>query len=118
MPDAKQPTPEEAEKMQHVAVAGATAAAAGEDAGPPMRAERDRQQLPMSDEDIDKIASALNDKNIQSLRELGAFDPPPEAVQPPEHHAPPAPGEQPPAPGEQPPPAPEKRTWAHKFMGV
>lgn len=113
----KQPTPEDTAAMQQVAVAGAQAAAAGEDAGPPMRAERDRQQLAMSDEDIDKIATALNEKNIQSLRDLGAFDPPPEPVHPPENQAPPAPGEQPP-PGDQPAPAPEKRTWAHKFMGV
>ena len=125
----KQPTPEDTQKMQDVASAGAAAAASGppegasERASEAMRAERDRTSLPMSDQDIDRIAGALSPKLIEGFRTEGAFDPPPEPAQPPANTAPPPPGEadgsQAPAPAGEPAPAPpRKRTFAHRYMGV
>jgi hypothetical protein len=111
------------QKGQQVAQAGAAAAAtappeqAAEQAAAAMRAERDRVKLEMSDEDIDRIASALSPKLLDGFQERGAFDPPPEAVQPPPPPVP-APGEEATAATAEPAPAPQKRTFAHRFMGV
>ena len=122
----QQPSQAEAmQKGQQVAQAGAAAAAssppeeAQANAAEAMRAERDRVKLEMSDEDIDRIASALSPKLLDGFQERGAFDAPPEPVTPP---PPPVP-----APGEEATsaeaateaaPAPVKRTFAHRYMGV
>lgn len=123
------PTPEQMQQMQSVSQAGAQAAATAEPgqeqeaAREAMRSARDRVNLQMSDEDIDRVAAALSPKLIEGFREHGAFDPPPEAVHaPPERQAPPPPGEEQPAPppaagAEAPPQAPRKRTVAERFFG-
>ena len=93
------PTSDDVQKGQSVAQAGAAAAAGappGEEqqqAATAMRAEADRQNLKMSDEDIDRIASVLSPKLLDGFEERGAFDPPPEAVQAPPNIAPAAPGD-------------------------
>jgi hypothetical protein len=121
----QQPTADDQQRAQSVAQAGAAAAASGpaegasERAGEAMRAERDRVKLDMSDNDIDRLASMLSPKLIEGFRQQGAFDPPPEPPAPPPNQAPPAPGEQQqPAAAGEPAPAPVKRTFAHRFMGV
>jgi hypothetical protein len=130
------PTAEDHAKLTAVADAGAKAAAdaptpeqATQDAKQAMRDERDRQQLPMSDEDLDKVATLLVGKTIAEFEQRGAFDPPPEPVAPSvPREAPPAPGAEDaavaagetPPPGAAPPdPAPQKRpTFAQRFMGL
>jgi hypothetical protein len=123
-----QPSPEDRRKMEEVAQAGAEAAATGppegatDRAGAAMRAERDRVDLKMSDEDIDRIAGALSPKLIDGFRDAGAFDAPPEPPRPPANTAPPAPGETaepaPAAAAGEPAPAPRRQTFAHRFMGI
>jgi hypothetical protein len=118
------PSAEDAAKMQQVAAAGTaaatepgqTAAQATEKAKAAMKAERDRVQLKMSDEDIDQVAKRLSAVLTADLEARGAFDTPPDAVRPPtQPTVPEAPHNANPA--EQPPQPPQKRTWAHKFMG-
>jgi len=120
------PGPEDQAKLQAVANAGAKAAAEAppgqesDEAKEAMKAERDRQQLPMSDQDLDKIADLFVSKTIEQFEQRGAFDPPPEPV------APAVPREAPPAPGHEEgaaaaadatPVTPQKRTFAQRFMG-
>jgi hypothetical protein len=123
-----QPGTEDMAKIQAVADAGAQAAAqapdpeqATQDAKQAMKDERDRQQLPMSDEELDKVADLFVGKTIAKFEERGAFDPAPEPVAPAvPREAPPAPGQEeasaaPDAPAE---PAPQRTTFAQRFMGV
>lgn len=114
---------EQMEKGQQVAQAGAQAAAsvppeqAPEAARDAMRSERDRIGFSeLTDEDIDKFAAALSPKLIEGFRAQGAFDPPPEPVRAPQNQAPPPPTDEPEA--AEPAPAPTKRTFAHRFMGI
>ena len=118
------PTAEDAAKMQQVAAAGTAAATepgqtpaeATANAREAMKAERDRVQLKMSDEDIDEVAKRLSAVLTADLEARGAFDAPPQPVGAPQQPTvPDAPG--PPNAAEQPPQPPQKRTWAHKFMG-
>src|ERR1700747_3063244 len=83
------PSPEDQAKMTAVANAGAQPAAeapnpeqATQDAKQAMKDERDRQQLPMSDAELDKIADLFVGKTIAKFEERGAFEPPPEPVAP------------------------------------
>jgi hypothetical protein len=116
---------EQMEKGQQVAQAGAQAAAsvppeqAPDAARDAMRSERDRIGFSeLTDEDIDKFAAALSPKLIEGFRAQGAFDPPPEPVQAPANAAPPPPGDEGAAAAAEPAPAPQKRTFAHRFMGI
>lgn len=121
MPDEPM-TAEELQKSQAVAAAGGEAAIAApadrrqEDTARAMRAERDRVDAKLSDEEVDDIAS----KFIEKLQEVGAFDPPPEPVQGPANQAPPAPSEpasSPAEPAQPAPAAPVKLTFADRYMG-
>jgi hypothetical protein len=122
MADQNEPTADDQVKAQQVAVAGAQAAAegpaesAGDRAAAAMKQKRDEIQFAkMTDEDIDKLCDAF----VTKLDERGAFEPPPEPPRAPPA-APAAPGEVSPAAmesGEPVPAAPQKRTWAHRFMG-
>lgn len=128
MSEQKQPTVEDMAKMQAVATAGGQAASTAEtpeeakrNARQAMREEADRQDLKIPDEELDRIADALGGRIVDMFEQRGAFDPPPEPVQPPAQ--PTAPAETPGAPAEQAaqepaPQQPQKRTWAHRFMGV
>jgi hypothetical protein len=127
---AAMPTPEDQAKMQAVANAGAKAAAEAppghetDEAKEAMKAERDRQQLPMTDQELDRIADLFVSKTIQQFEERGAFDPPAEPV------APAVPREAPAAPGREEagaaqaeaadaaPVVPQKRSFAQRFMGA
>ena len=135
----QQPSAEDMSKLNAVGQAGAVAAANAEspetaqaDAKKAMRAERDKQHLSMSDDDIDRVADTFVGKVIDQFEQRGAFDPPPEPVAapppPPAAGPPPAAADAaagPPAPaadggsaGPDPvPQAPRKRTFADKFMG-
>jgi len=129
MPDQNQAAttadvPEDAQKAQQVAQAGAEAATTGGDAAQAMKDEARRVQLDIPDEIIEKMAKAISDQNIAALEQRGAFDTPPEPVRGP-HEPAQAPegadqarGEQPPEQPDEPAPAPVKRTWAHRFLGV
>ena len=114
-----EPTAKDYEDMQAVSAAGASARAKGEDPAEAMKNERDdRGFVKLDDETIDKLAKQLNQLNIESFREAGAFDPPPAPPSPPEQPvAPPAPAE---TPAEQAAAAPpqQKRTPAHRFLGI
>ena len=115
------PTSEDQAKAAQVAQAGAGAAASGGDPAQAMREERDRVKLEMSDEDIERVAARLNELNIAEFENRGAFEPPPDRVQaPPPNQAPPAPGagEEPPPPADEQPQVPQKRTAAHRFLGL
>ena len=119
MTDQQQPpTPQELEQMQNVSQAGAAAAAEGNDPAAAMKEERDRVGLAkLSDEDIDAIAQRFNELNVEEFRKRGAFDPPPAPVSPPaQPQAPPTPGDQPADEAHTPPP--QKRTPAHRFLGL
>ena len=143
MPEAKKqppsagvpPTPEDQAKLAAVAQAGAVAAANEPDpdqasaaAKEAMKGERDRQQLPMSDAELDQIADKFVNLTIQRFEERGAFDPPPDPVAPAmPREAPPAPGQEdaalaaaagPPDPAGDAAPAPQRTTFAQRFMGV
>jgi hypothetical protein len=125
----RQPTPEEMEKMMAVSQKGAEAAERPAESQEQrksnvkeaMKEERDRQDLAqMSDEDIDRIADAFVGKAIAAFEERGAFDPPPERVQPASPPpAPPAPGQEAEAAAAaaEAAPAPQKQSWAQRFMG-
>jgi hypothetical protein len=131
MPAAKkppqQPSADEMENVSAVARAGGEAAAAApsaeqarSDARAAMREEADRRDVKLSAEDIDQIATVSVDKMIEQFEARGAFDRAPEPVQAPAQAAP-APGDESSqsavGAGEQAPQTPQKRTWAHKFMG-
>lgn len=134
MAEQQTPTPEEVQQAQaartaapvgtplsQVAQAGAAAAASGGDPAQAMRDERDRVQLQMSDEDIERVAARLNELNVAEFQQRGAFDPPPERIQaPPADLAPPPPGagEETPPPADEKPQVPQKRTAAHRFLGL
>jgi hypothetical protein len=116
------PSPEDIEKVGKVAQAGAEASGEGGDVAGAMKQERDRVQLDIPDDVLDRMADAISSKNIAALEQRGAFDTPPEPVRPPEsaETAPPAADQGAPvapAADDPPPPAPVKRTWAHKFFG-
>lgn len=120
------PPADQTAQTQQVAQAGAQAAATappGEEqaaASRAMKRERDRVKLEMSDQDIDRIAAALSPKLLQGFADRGAFDPPPEPVRAPDNAVAPAPTEPgaAAAPAEASEPAPVKRTFAHRFMGI
>ena len=125
MAEQPQPTPEDMQKMKAVADEGAKAAAeapnaeqATVDAKAAMKAEAEKQQLAIPDEQIDQIADAFVGKTIAAFEQRGAFDPAPEPVTAPATPAaaPPAPSEQQAPPVEQPEPVPQKRTWAERFL--
>jgi hypothetical protein len=112
-------------QTHQVAQAGAQAAASAPPeeaqaaASKAMKRERDRVKLEMADEEIDRIAAALSPKLLQGFADRGAFDAPPEPVKAPDNAVGPAPTEpQPPAGEAAPEPAPAKRTFAHRFMGL
>jgi hypothetical protein len=112
----EQPAADDVGKATKVAEAGATAAAAGEDAGAAMRAARDKTGLAMSDDDIEKIAKRLNELQFEGFEARGIFDPPPEPVQPPQQPVTPPPaGEEPAPPVEE--PARQKLSPAARFFG-
>jgi hypothetical protein len=110
--------------VQQVAEAGGAAAVAGEDAGAAMKAERDRVQLDIPDDVLERMAKAISDQNIAALEQRGAFDTPPEPVRAPDEPAQAPAGadqtqaDQPPEQTQEPAPAPQRRTWAHRFLGV
>lgn len=112
----QQPSAEDEHKAQQVAVAGATAAAGGQDPAEAMKEKRDEVRLQMSDEDIERIAAKFNELNVAEFEKRGAFEPPPEPVSVPAQ-APPPPGEPEQHAAEPQPQAPQKRTLAHKFFG-
>lgn len=123
-----QPSPEEMAKMQKVAEAGATAAATapeGSDqaaaAKDAIRDKADEVGLKLSPQELDALADALSNKLLSGFEQRGAFDGPPEPVQAPPaapQAAPPPAEQQPAEPGAEPPRAPEKRTWAERYMGI
>ena len=120
-PQDQEPTADEIRQMQKVSAAGGQAAAEGNDPAAAMREERDRIGFAkLDDETINALAEKLNELNIAEFAKRGAFDPPPEPVGPPSPPtAPPAPGETAPTSVEDGPPAPpQKRTFAHRFMGI
>lgn len=115
----QQPTQEEVQQATSVTQAGAQAAATADnpqDAEAKFKQaakeERDRVEADIPDDVIDKIAG----KTIDMLRNLGAFDPPPEPVTPPqEAKAPPAPSEAAAGPAAEPRPQ-QRQTWADRFI--
>lgn len=112
------PTVEDAQAVATAAGEAATAEPTAEkakaSAAKAAKSEADKRGVTMSKEDAAMFADAVVDK----LREMGAFDPPPEPVQPP-----PAPETVAPAPGEAPPPAAAqegtgKKSFAQRYMGA
>lgn len=125
-------TPTDEQKAREVAVAGGQAAAAAQQEGQnpqpaaekAMRAEADRQDLKLSDEEIEKIAAAMTaqaavfaDALAERFDQRGAFQDKPEPVQPPAA-APAPPGEaQQATPVEEPSGPPRKPSFAERFLG-
>jgi hypothetical protein len=114
------PTAEDAQKAQQIAQAGVEASEQGQDPAQAMKAERDRVKLEIPDEQLEKMATMFSVSTIEALQQRGAFDTPPEPVRGPDaQEAPAHPSDQEaPVQAEEAPPQPEKRTWAHKFLGV
>jgi hypothetical protein len=120
--DEQQITPEQANEM---AQAGAQAAATS----PPGQTEQNVRErlhekraelnIKIPDEELDRMAKAVSLAVVDDLDHRGAFDSPPEPVQPPDQrNAAPAPGEEATANQPQESMPPQKRTFAHRFMGI
>lgn len=113
------------QKSQQVATAGVEAEQAGRDPKEAMRQEAERVQLDIPDDVMDKFANMVKSKTIEELEERGAFAEIPEPVTGPEHTestrehpADARQAEQPPAQTDEPAPAPQRRTWAQRFLGA
>lgn len=122
------PTPDQIEQGKDVMAAGMEAAKAEPDptkreeaAREGMRQEAERQNFPMSDEDLKRLSTVLapmlTDNILNDFDVRGIYQAPPEPVMSPPP-APAAPSEA--EHGETAPTevqAPRKRSWAQKFLG-